>query len=93
MTGVKMENRQFKKEDTMADANKYRSLQNFKQSMNNLSLDQEFMSPNAAMNGQFDFDSAASSPGMDMSRMNRSSLRSGPPVRIALPRDYPTTDC
>jgi len=80
MTGVKMANQYFKTEDPRTDSNNYHALQNFKQSMNNLSLDQDFMAGNAAMNSQFDFESAASSPGVDMSRMHGASLNVGPPV-------------
>jgi len=65
MAGLKVENVAFKPEDTMMSSNNFSDMQDFEQSMQNLPLDQDFMSGgSAAMTNHFDFDSAASSPGM-----------------------------
>lgn len=95
MAGLKMDNKNtvVKPEHPMptGDLNNF---QNFGRSMNNLSLEQDFAHGNAAMNSHFDFDSAASSPGMDTTGtgyasqvpMNRQMQRSmnGPPVSLVI---------
>lgn len=62
MAGLKVEHGGIKPEDTMMDSNNFQNIQGFG-NMQNMGMDQDFMSGNAAMNNHFDFDSAASSPG------------------------------
>lgn len=63
MAGLKVENNVIKPEDTMMASNNFQDMQQFERSMQNLPMDQDFMSGSSAMTNHFDFDSAASSPG------------------------------
>ena len=80
MAGLKVENNIIKPEDTMMSANNFQDLEQFESSMQNLPLDQDYMSGNST---NFDFDSAASSPGMGAGRFSTHTpvSYSGGPVR------------
>ncbi|GAB7357418.1 hypothetical protein MBLNU459_g8347t1 [Dothideomycetes sp. NU459] len=71
LAGLKMDpdSVNIKPEHTIMDTNHMASLQSFGRSMHNLSLDRDFAAHGNAMAANFDFESAASSPGgaMDLS--------------------------